>query len=505
MAWVAQPQLAYVIYYASGSWNGTGWTWSPGIAVASQAGVNTNPALVQLQNGTIVVFFAYKATGSQQYQLYSVKSNLGSWSRQYSPVPLVTPTSLNDTQPSATVSKDGTLLLVWTRDNSTLAGTSAVMRQLWYKTMKSNVWSTEQPLTSANDVNWNFQPSVNAGKDGNIRVAYSRGQSANDVFQIYYLTYSQNAWGSPVQLTTQTTTNDANPSIMQDRNGTFWVFWARDVNAGGNNTYYQIMDRSSTNNGASWTGEMNLTTTTPDCSNLCVDSMQPAAVQSTTDKNIWVFYSTNPSSTFEIWALKTTKPISPVHDVSMSSFTPNATKIYAGGFYNPYTQTGVPLFESPIIAITVNLQNNGDYNETVTVKLTAANTTNISIGTRTLQMAPGASAMLTFNFNTAGVKPDRYGITANASVPVETLGDRSDGLIFTPDLIHLLPLGDLTQSGSVDISDVTVVFSAYNYSCFTPATCSPQFMSAEWGDVDGSPIIDIVDATVVAHNFNIVT
>jgi len=307
MAWVSQPVSTYVIYYATGSWTGSSWNWTGGSILATQAGTNINPALVQLQNGTIYLFFAFKPTVSAHgnYQLYYMKNSAGIWSRTYTAVPLSTQTTLNDTLPAASVAKNGTLWLVWTRDNSTVAGTSNVMRQLWYKTLTGNVWSTEQPLTSANDANWNYQPSVVAGKDGIIRVVYSRGISANDVFNIYGLNYSSTGWGQPIALTTQTNTTDSNPSIMQDRNGTYWVFWNRNINNGGNNTALELYERYSTKNGGgsvNWSPETDLTTTSG-CSTICTDTMEPSAIQSTVDKNIWVFYSTNLNSIWQIYAL----------------------------------------------------------------------------------------------------------------------------------------------------------------------------------------------------------
>jgi hypothetical protein len=503
MAWTARISNAYNIFYAIGAWNVTAraWNWTAGAGIATQPGANQNPSLVQLLNGTFYVFFTYKSTSSKNHQLYFISSNGGTWSR-YSPVPLANPTTLNDTLAAATVGRDGRLWLAWTRDNSTLTGIH-VMRQLWYKTLAGTIWSTEQPLTLPTDTKWNFEPSVVAGKDGIIRIAYARGQSPN--FQIYYLTYNGTVWTSPLQLTTQTTTDDDNPSIMQDRSGTFWVFWARNVPAGTSSAYV-LYGISSTTNGASWTSETALTGVT--CGVVCVDSEYPAAVQSTVDKNIWVFYATNPPSllnNFNIYALTTTSPIYPVHDVSISYFSPNASMIYAGGFHDPYTASGIPISQSAVVQILVVFKNPGDFNETVTLTLTATNKTNYSIGTQVLSILAGSTSLTYFNFNSTGVKPARYGISGNASIPVETLGNRQDGLLSTPNLVHLLPWGDVDQDGSVTITDVTTVFYNYGFTCYTPSACSPRYLAAQWGDVNGNGIIDISDATVVARNYGIYT
>lgn len=513
MAWTSRAGSNNVIFYASGGWNGTGWSWSPGGSITSSGGKNQNPSIIQLPNGTLYMFWSYKPTGSPNYQLYYVKQNGGLFSKAYTRV--TAPAIMNDTLPSAAVGRDGTLWLTWTRDNTTGLGTGKIMRQLWYKTLKGNFWSTEQPLTSANDINWNFQPSVMVGKDNIVRVAFSKGLSSSNIFDIYDITYNGSVWTAPFQITTQTTTTDSNPSLMQDRNGTFWLFWSRNVQVS-NNTAYTIYSKSSTNPGSTWTSETALTAINCPSSG-CVDNENPAAVQSSRDKNIWVFYASNPVSAFNIYGLQTTSPIAPVHDVAIVPYTTvplltyiftNTSQLYPGGLHVPYGWVNgrySPIDQSGLVNVIVIVQNTGDFNETVTLKLYATNTTITLFGTSVFQLSPGAETSQSFNWNTNGFKPARYGITVNASIPIETSGNKPDGIVIASNLVHLLPPGDVDQDGSVTITDVTVVFSAYNFTCFSSTTCSPQFMAAQWADVDGGPIIDIVDATVAAHNFNTVT
>lgn len=502
MAWMGRPASTYIILYASGAWNGSAWNWNPSTSIANQAGINQNPSLVQLQNQTISLFFAYKNSTVHHYQLYFVSQNGGLFSKKYVPVPLTNPTSLNDTLPSTAVAKDGTLWLVWTRDNTTAAGGHPVMRQLWYKTLKGTTWSVEQPLTSSTDLNWNFQPSVVAGRDGVVRIAYSSGLSSTQVFQINYITNNCSVWCSPVQLTTQTTTQDEDSSMIQDRNGTFWIFWSRNVPVSTSSAFV-IFDRYSTNNGAAWTTESQLTAAT--CGTVCFDSEYPAAVQSTVDKNIWVFHAYNPINNFNIYALETTTPISPVHDVSIYNINPDASLNYAGGFHDAYTLTGVPISWSAIIQVQVGLQNTGDFPETVTLSLTFTNTTNYRLTPQVLILQPGSATLAVFNLNTTGVRPARYGLSGNASIPVETLGNKLDGLFSVPNAVHLLPLGDVDQNGADSITDVSIVFYAYGFTCYTPSTCSTRFQTAQWGDINGNGIIDIIDVGVVLANFGINT
>lgn len=466
------------IYYSTRLTNGT---WTGASALTSLGGQNQFPSITQAGNGTVFVFWSYKAVTSSHYQIYYRYMKGSTWS-QYTPLPLTTPTGLNDTQPSTSLGRDGTLWLVWTRDNSTAVGTSPVMRQLWYKTLNSTAWSPERSITSPSDTNWNYQPSILAGKDGLVRVAYARGQQSLNNFQINYIYGTGSGWSVPNRIvTSNSTAHDANPSLIQDRNGTLWVFWTRDMT-----TNFAIRAESSVDNGASWIGE---TAITAACST-CADSQQPAAVQSSTDKNVWVFYSTNPSiTTFGIWALETVSPISPVHDVSLAPafFSVSNSIQFAGGFPGPYVG------QSPIESIYVTVQNIGDQPENIALHLTVSNTTSYSF-VQTILVNAGASGNFAFNWNTTGVKPARYALLANATIPIETLGNRGDNVASVSNAIHLYPLGDVNLDGWITIVDISIADLGYGA---TPG-------NSRWNpfaDVTGGGIISIVDINYITYHY----
>ena len=513
MVWSSLVSNNLVVLYATGSWDGTSWSWGPGSSLTTSPGKNQDPVLAQLLNTTTYMFWSYKAPGTPNFQLYYVNDRSGSFSKTYTKLPLATSTPLNDTLPSAAVGRDGTLWLVWTRDNSTVAGTTKVMRQLWYETLKNGVWSPEHSLTLSSDANWNYQPSVVVGKDGVVRVAFSRGGAS--VSDIYSITYNGSVWSSPQPITTQTTTQDSWPTMAQDRNGTYWVFYAR--NTGTNTTAaYAVFQSSSTSGLSAWTTGSQLTPTSCGTSG-CTDSEYPTAVQSTADKNIWVFYATDPVVNFNIYALKTTTPVSPVHDVAITPiaqvpspvfFVTNVSQLYPGGIHDPFGWVnGVysPIDQSALVQVTVRVSNNGDFTETVTLRLSATNTTATVFGTSIFQLPSGISTTIIMNWNTTGFRPARYGISGNASIPFETLGNKPDGLVSTPNLVHLFPPGDIDWDGSVTITDATDVFFAFNSSCFTISTCSSKYMAVQWADFAGAGVINIVDATIVSSDFNMFT
>jgi hypothetical protein len=270
-------------------------------------------------------------------------------------------------------------------------------------------------------------------------------------------------------------------------------------------TNFAIRSEYSWDNGSTWRGESLLTAA---CSG-CADSEYPSAVQSqtSTDKTLWVLYSTNPGPTgFSLYGLETVNPISPVHHVSMSnslgSYGTNASLIYAGGFLNPYAG----ISQSAVVILYVTVRNIGDSAETTTVTMTATNTTlgvSYSLGSQAFLIPVGGSNLYSFLWNTSGVRPARYGLSARATIPVEPLGNMGDGSLALNNIVHLVPLGDVDQNGSVTITDVGVVFYNYGFSCYTPATCSPRYNP--FADMNGNGIIDIVDVGIVSKNFDIFT
>lgn len=470
--------IDYAVRFANGTWQ------SPS-SVTNLGGQNEFPSIIQHSNGTIFVFWSYKAVGANHFQIYYRYLKGTVWST-YRPLPLNgTQTSLNDTLASTAVDRSGTLWLAWTRDNTTAAGTTAVMRQLWYKTLGAAGWSTELNITSPRDVNWNLQPSIASGKDGVMRIAYSRGQSPS--FQINYVYRSSSGWSSPVPVSSSNSTaNDQSPSLIQDRNGTFRVFWTRNTNPN-----LVIRTESSIDNGVHWGGETAINSACSACS-----SDRPSAVQSITDKNIWVFYTNTSSTSTNIWALKTSSPIFPVHDVATVCFgycylSFAATKMYAGGFPGPYAG------QSPIESVYITVRNFGDFIENVTLNLAVTNTTKY-LFTQALQVQNNTSATFAFNWNTTGVKPGRYGISANATIPGETVGNQADDNLLLKNQIWLIPLGDVNQDGAVTIVDISIANFGY---AATPG--NPRWNP--YADITGGGIISIVDINYINFHYGIYT
>lgn len=444
----------------------------------TSSGNNAAPSIVQLPNGTITVFWTMKPAASYEVFYKSFIGNM--WA---SPVQ-VTTTTLNDTLNSVAVDRDGTVWLVWTQVDSSCKSCPAI-KQLYYKTWKSGIWSPDVQLTT--DSNQNYGASVLVSNDGIVRVAWSKGQASN-VFQIYYKTYDGTMWSSESQIVSSSST-DEHPSLIQDRNGTLWMFWGRLVVVSPLVQYYVLLGKYSYDLGKTWSSEIQLSNTSTS-----VDSRMPAAVQSSTGvRPLWVFYSSNLNEPDpDIYAV-TSSGISPVHHVVVSAFKVSNNLQYPGGMAS--------VSQSPFVTVTVMISDIGDYSETVTVTLSIANKTVISLGSLNGPVNPGNIQNFYYYWNTTGVTPGRYSLSATlAPVPGESLGNTGDNSLSQSNQVHILPFGDIDQDGSVTITDVSVFFYDYN---FTPGCNCPRWNP--YADLNNDGIINLLDLSVAARNYGIFT
>jgi hypothetical protein len=452
----------------------TNGVWSPAHRLTT-AGANAGAALAQLSNGTILLFWAYKVAASYLIY-YKTYNNPVGWSDPTQ----ATSTSLNDTNPSAAVGRDGTLWLVWTRTDNTCTSCTNPPMQLYYKTLKSGVWSAETQLTS--DTNQNWGSGVAVSKDNVVRVVWSKGLGSLENYQVYYKTYNGVSWSTETRVVTSTN-SDEHPSIMQDRNGTMWLFWQRKIYTSGLTFHYVLDTKYSYDGGITWPTPESQITNSP----TNVDSMQPFGVQSSYDKSIYAFYTTNPTGGEDIYAL-ISSPIQPIHDVTITAVTASTQIEYPGGLAS--------VGQSAIVSFTVIVLNRGDQSEIVTVALTVYNSSSYSPATKQNLATPGGTANLVFSLNTTNWKPGWYAAAAYVSpVPGESIGNQADNNVTFTRVVHVIPVGDVDQDGSVSIVDVAVFF--YNYG-FTPATPS------RWNpycDINNNGIIDIVDVSVAARAF----
>ena len=466
-----------------------GGVWSSDVNITN-GGMNTSPAITQLQNGTMILFWSANRAGTTcapTCTLYYARflTNAAIWTR---PVQLSSG-SFNDSSASVSVGRDGTLWLAWTRTVTNCSVNPCfVSKQILYRTLSGNVWSNEIPLTSPTDPNWNWDPSITVSNDGMVRLVWSKGIPSQVSFQLYYKTYNGIVWSSDAPLfATATGFSETLPSIMQDRNGTLWIFWTRTIALSATLSQDVLMSLFSYNNGATW---LNPTQITNDSTTIPIQDNTPAAVQGG-DKYIWVFYATNLPNDWDIYARKSISPVSPVHLLDIYSLTANSTIDYPGWLRY------VPL--SPVVVVKITVLNLGDYaNEAFTLQATAVNKTTYIIGSANTQIAAqGGSVLLTFNWDTTGGKPAfyTYNVTLTPAAP-ETVGNKPLNSLILKNAIRIIPFGDLDKDGLISINDAGVFF--YNFDFAYP---SPRFNP--YADPDNDGIIGIIDVGMIEVIFDI--
>lgn len=463
----------------------TGGIWSSPTAFTT-SNKEASPAFAQLQNQTILLIWASNQTA--HFNLYYKRFNVGIRGETWSAATRLTTTAqADDSLPSATMTSDGTLWVFWSR-------ATGVDNQIYYKTLQNNAWSSETKLT--NDANLNYQPSAIAAKDGTIRLAWA-SQATGGHYVIKYNTYNGTTWGIPAVIASSTSNDENRPALVQDRNGTIWMFWERTIPVA-SFFNHDIYSKSSLNYGSTWSADTQMTF---DPGGFIYIDEQPMVIQSTTDKSIWAFYSTNVGGTgeFDIYTLRSS-PIAPIHDVAMASLTHQAgyipckeaspsNCIYAGGLRSIGQSSNITFF--------MIVSNLGDFNEFVTVNLFATNTTNIIIGSTTGTVLASGQLSLVLTWNTTGIKPARYGLYASVNpVPGESIANQADNSLRLKSQFHILPWGDIEQDGTVDIIDVGVVFYNFGFSCG-----SPRY--TPYADINGVCTIDIISVGVVSKNYGI--
>jgi len=460
--WVAWQHYFDKPYYMT--WNSNTWSSVKTLPTGSQFSIS--PSLGQLRNSSIILFWSSNQTGRWNifYKLYSG----GVWGNAAQ----LTSGAFDDFFPTVAVATNSTAWLFWERI------TSSTSYQIYYKTLTGNRWSNDILLSTG--TNQDDTPSALATYDGRIWVTWSRYVSGN--YDVFYRYFNGVQW-SPETLLTNANTWDLEPSIVQDRNGTIWVFWSRQMqlSSGANAVYQQkLWYKNSYNSGVSWSPDTQLTfygdVNTP------IDDLEPWVVQGI-DKTLWIFYSSDYplGNDFEIYYIKSNVIIN--HDVAL-------TKIQAPPFWYPGGMKAAG--ENPVMKINVTVANNGGYDETVQVSLSLSNATIYNLPALSGTVLAGKSAIFTFNWNTTLVNLGWYNIQASVT-PVPGEINTSDNSLSLAHGTRIVPLGDVTQDGRIDIIDASIAKIGYGSS---PGA---KYWNP-YADIDDDGFIGTVDiAFVIAH------
>ena len=441
-------------------WDGS--AWSAEERLTSHSSADQNPAIAQLSNGTMLLVWASNRLGG--YSLFSKRLNGGVWSAETQ----LTVGPGTDSTPTLLQSRNGKLWVFWTRQ--TVSGTN-VIYDVYFKTYENGVWTPDTPL--ANSTATEFQQSVFEADNGMVWALYASDKLGN--FDLYYKTFT-GTWSAETRVTTSGD-DDRQAWIMQDLNGTIWIFWARCVSSG-QTCLDDIFYKVSYDLGASWSPE---TQYTFDPQGVEVEDWEPAAIHAR-DKRIYVFWSTNLTGNggdYDVYYSRS-DPI-PIHDVGVAGMAMAPSILRRGG----------------AVSINVTVRNYGGYPETFQVSVTATNTSSIPVGTQSVSLAPLASRILTFTWNTASALLGRYTITSSIPpVPGEPSSHQSDNSL-SPGTVRVVPPADVNIDGTVDILDAALIGYSYDISGPSPFW-DPR------ADVNGDGVVSILDMAIIAYSFNTV-
>lgn len=482
-------------------------SWSPNdTQVTTDPGSDYSSAMTQTADERVWLFWHRLPTvgsGDIYYKTY----NGASWSTETKLIH----DSTDDINPAPLFTKNGTFWLFWT------SGTNSSTYRIFYRTSLDggSLWSAKSILT--NTTYADRRPSVMQANDGKIWVVwYSQRAGNND---IYCKVYDGQSWSDDYQLTFNSA-SDREGSIIQAQNGTIFVFWS-SFRTGG----YEIFYKKSSSNGASWSNETQLTTTSTG-----VWDEQPFAVQ-TRDGTIWVFWrsdrggnnydiyyktytgsiwsgdmlfaggnteETLPSvfqtanktlwvawsstvgtgdSDYDIW-LRTTVPNA--HDVGVASVVTSPTHVYR--------EFGTQ------VQVKVDVRNYGLSTESFTI-LAYANSTLIGAHTVT-NLARNAKTSFNFTFGMSTLAYGYYVIRAETT-PVSGETDFTDNTL-TGDPVTLTIVGDVSGDGVINISDV----SQLNIYWYDPPVIGSLGYSPK-ADLNRDGIVDIFDSAILNLNWGL--
>ncbi len=445
------PTIQQDIYYKTYSQS----TWSGDQRLTNDPAPDTTPGAVGLRNGTMFVVWASKRNGN--YDLYSVAITNGSRSAENQ----LTRGVSDDWGAAAVQGRDGSVWVFWNK----LVNNSS---DIYYIVGNGLSWSQEQRLTV--DPAVDLYPAATVAKDGKVWVAWASYRTGD--YEIFEKVYDGLTWSSDKRMTFHSMDDDEAPALVQDRDGTLWLFWSRVLGAQKgfqSDIYYE----TSQDNGVSWSS-----IDTPLTSTSGSDENHAATVQGR-DGHLWIFYSSDLAggATFNLF-YSYSDPIS-THDVAIGGIRVSPGKVR-------YNTSAV---------IDVTLANLGDFPETAELRVYMNSTLIFSQG---ITVSAGGIEAISVSYNTLNTKPGRYVVGALA-VPVagETLGNQGDNSLGGAK-VHALPPGDLDQDGDVDILDAGTVVLA-----FSSVPGSSNWNSGADIDMDGD--VDLLDVSVTLLWFDTVT
>jgi len=447
------------------TYNATAWSGYQTL-VSTPLSQNIAPAASQYKNGTMVLSFASNRTGNFDIYIKAYHPGMG-WSSDQQ----IEWSTLDEKASTVVAASDGSL---WVFYDRTINPTSA---NIYYKTWRAGNWGPEAALTTDPTNIENLEPSAYQVSNGTIWLMWSRTDTTSGLSNIYYTTFKNSQWSPSIQLTS-TTNADHHPRIIQDQNGTIWASWNRELPVTSLIFQNDIFYTYSVNNGASFIPEVNLTNDVG-CSTVCPEDLMPYFAQ-LKDGRVYLFWSSNrdPQNYWNLYYATTNQL--PFHNNAVTALTESPMKL------RDYNAVG----------INVTVADLGTFPESFWLFIRATNTSATTIAAQFLSLAPGQTMTLQILWNTNGMRPAKYQMSAQIVVSQTedeiVTGDNT----LTGGTVWLVPPGDVNMDGCVTIADLSIVALAYH-----SIPGSPNWNPAADLNNDGSVGVDDLSIVAVWYHY----
>ena len=264
--------------------------WEPDKSLVRHSADDEYPSVVyQNTTGNIWIVWSSNRTGNHDIFCKTSSDGGASWSEDKQ----LTNNPNCDKYPSIMQATDGSIWVVWAREIME----PTYQWDLYYKTSSDDGfnWSEDKQLT--NDTENDLSPSITHA-DGKIWVFFQSDrikvydpieEELTPQDDIYYKTSTDGVtWSDDKRLTTKMIivnwtemesiiVEDINPSVTQTSDGKIWIVWVSNRYADRHLFY-----KTSSNGGATWSNETQLTT-------YASDNWVPSIIQ-TSDERIWVVF-----------------------------------------------------------------------------------------------------------------------------------------------------------------------------------------------------------------------
>jgi hypothetical protein len=222
--------------------------WTNPVPITSDHNNNESPSIQGLSNGTIFVAWVSNRTGS--YNIWYKSYTNGVWSTESR---LTTTTAAaTDGVPSVVQDLHGNIWVFWQRIVSSNSN-------IFYQVYISGVgWGSPVQLTTeSNPID--ILPSATVTSNGWVWVVWSSHRTGS--YQTFAKYFNGSTWTADTQLVSFKG-DDSSPTITQTGDGTLWVAWTRDVSTGGQSFAQEVYYMNSTNLGSAWSAQTAITTDT---------------------------------------------------------------------------------------------------------------------------------------------------------------------------------------------------------------------------------------------------